>query len=127
MSLTGLPNGVKGVAMGNNPRLIEASETLAASESVYVKSDAITLTLPAYAIGLTFRIFNMAEDGSALLTISPNSNDGIAFAAQHADNKDILNTKATQKKGDFVILTCTEIDANHWIVTDSAGVWAAES
>ena len=71
---------------------------------------------------------NTAADAGALLTISPNASDkflvDIAGAAG-TDNKDIINTKATQKKYDFVHLM--GMDAAGWCIADIRGTWVDES
>ncbi len=68
------------------------------------KTDGTVFTLPAIAIGNTYTFVNTAEDGSNTLTISPNASDGITYAGSSTDDKDLINTKATSKVGDFVTL-----------------------
>jgi hypothetical protein len=101
-----------------------------------VKTDAITITLPATVVGYNYTIKNggvkatgtptgAAADGSAIVTVSPNANDkiaGLGFTA--TDNKDIINTKATSKIGDEVTLIGD--GANGWMVNKCVGVWASE-
>ena len=91
-------------------------------------TDAVTVTLPAVVVGATFIIVNSASDGGALLTISPNSNDkflvDIAGAAG-TDNKDIVNTKATQTKFDYVKLV--GLSADGWLIDDIRGTWVDQS
>jgi hypothetical protein len=65
----------------------------------------------------------MAEDGQAALNISPAAADGITYAGSSTDDKDIINTKATAKKGDFVTLSSLN-GTVAWQVVDVRGVWA---
>ena len=66
----------------------------------------------------------VAADAGALLTISPNSSDkflvDIAGAAG-TDNKDIINTKATQGKYDYVKLVGLSSDG--WLIDEVRGTW----
>jgi hypothetical protein len=95
---------------------------------VEVAADAQTLTLPAVVVGASFIIVNTAADAGALLTIAPNSSDkflvDIAGAAG-TDNKDIINTKATQSRLDYVHLM--GIDAIGWMIADIRGTWVDEA
>jgi len=91
-----------------------------------VATDSQVLTLPATAAGLHFTIRNAGEDGAVLVTISPNSADKISGAGlTPQDNKDLLNTKATAKKGDYVKLLGDGVDG--WVVTEMVGTWAREA
>ena len=67
-----------------------------------------------------------AQDGANTLTISPNANDGILYAGSLTDNKDLINTKATSKVGDFVVIASLNSTA-HWTVVDAQGVFAKEA
>lgn len=87
--------------------------------------DAIVFTLPAIAIGNTFTIKNTADDGDAAINIAPNSSDGISYVGSLTDDKDLINTKATAKKGDFVTLASLD-GVVSWQVTASRGIWAKE-
>ena len=93
-----------------------------------VITSAATLTLPAVAIGVSFWLINGCEDGTAALTVSPNANDKFlidAAGGAGTDNKDIINTAATAKKGDYVKLTYGSGDG--WTITELAGTWVDES
>ena len=90
------------------------------------KTDGVVFTLPAISIGRIFTFVNTAQDGTNALTISPNANDGILYARSLIDNKDIVNTKATSKVGDFVV--CASLNSTtHWTIVDVQGVFAKES
>ena len=90
------------------------------------KTDGVVFTLPPISIGRIFTFVNTAPDGTNALTISPNANDGILYAGSLTDNKDIINTKATSKVGDFVV--CASLNSTaHWTVVNVQGVFAKES
>jgi len=101
-----------------------ADDSVQVGKFCTVSADAQTLTLPAVVVGAKFIIVNIAADGGALLTISPNSNDkflvDIAGAAG-TDNKDIINTKATQNQYDYVSLV--GLTADGWLIDDIRGTW----
>ena len=67
-------------------------------------TDGVVFTLPAIATGAVFKFVNAAEDGTNTLTISPNASDGIDYAGSKTDDKDVINTKATSKQGDFIVI-----------------------
>ena len=86
----------------------------------------VVFTLPSIAIGNVFTFVNTGADGQNNLTISPVSIDGILYAGSLTDNKDLINTQATSKVGDYVTLASLNSTA-HWTVVDVQGVWAKES
>ena len=89
-------------------------------------TDGVVFTLPAIATGAVFKFVNAAEDGTNTLTISPNASDGIQYAGSATDDKDLINTKATSRQGDFVVIASLDSTAN-WSVTSVRGVFAKES
>ena len=86
----------------------------------------VVFTLPAIAIGNVFTFINTGADGQNNLTISPNSSDGILYVGGLVDNKDLINTLATSKVGDYVKIAALNSTA-HWTVVEAQGVWAKES
>ena len=90
------------------------------------KTDGTVFTLPAIAIGNVFTFVNTAADGANTFTISPNASDGILYAGSLTDDKDLINTKATSKVGDFVKIASMNSTA-HWTVVEAQGTWAKES
>ena len=91
-----------------------------------VGTDAVVITLPATVVGLTFTIQNVAADGAALISVSPNASDQlIGHGITPADNKDLQNTKATARKGDFVRLIAN--GTTGWLIQEVRGVWAREA
>lgn len=93
-------------------------------------TDGVVFTLPAVAANTTYTVLNVADDGEAGVAVSPNANDKIwgngRNAAAGVDNKDIINTKATSKKGDYITLK-DDGGTNGWIVTAMRGTWAFEA
>ena len=86
----------------------------------------VVFTLPSIAIGNVYTFVNTGADGQNNLTISPVSIDGILYAGSLTDNKDLINTKATSKVGDFVKIASLNSTA-HWTVVEAQGTWAKES
>ena len=87
--------------------------------------DAIVFTLPAIAVGNTITIMNTADDGDAAINIAPAAADGISYKGSLTDDKDLINTKATAKKGDFVTLASLD-QVVAWQVVAVRGIWAKE-
>ena len=90
------------------------------------KTDGVVFTLPAIAVGYVFTFVNTATDGANTLTISPNANDGILYAGSLVDDKDLINTKATSKVGDYVTLASLN-SLVFWTVVDVQGIFAKEA
>ena len=90
------------------------------------ETDGVVFTLPAIAIGYSFKFVNNAPDGANALTLSPNASDGITYAGSSTDDKDLINTKATSKQGDFVVISSLD-GTGAWQVTQVRGTFAKES
>lgn len=129
MATTNFPNGMKTFVLDSNAVEKTANYTVVTTtdsgKTFYVKTDGIVFTLPAIAVGNTITFVNMANDGAAALTISPNASDGITYAGSSTDNKDLINTKATAKQGDYVTLASLN-GTDAWQVVAARGVWAKE-
>lgn len=108
---------------------VSANKTLDAEDVgkwMEVNTDAVVITLPATAAGLVFRIRNVGADGAVGINVSPQALDKIMGPdIAGVDNKDLINTKATAKKGDYVILIADGV--NGYFVLDINGTWAAEA
>ena len=114
---------------GVNIETKTSNTTLTAADSgkTFVSAtDGVVFTLPAIATGEVYKFVNTAEDGTNTLTISPNVSDGIQYAGSATDDKDLINTKATSRQGDFVVIASLDSTAN-WSVTSVRGVFAKES
>lgn len=121
-------SGLAPIRLIADTTLAVATHSAQVGSYVEVYADAKTLTLPAVVVGASFIIVNVMDDAGALLTISPNANDkflvDIAGAAG-TDNKDVINTKATQKKYDFVHLV--GLSADGWAIHNVSGIWVDQS
>ena len=89
--------------------------------------DGDALTLPAIADGFGgATILAIGAFGTTAVTISPAAADMILGPDMAGvDNKDLILTKATQRRGDFVSLMLG--DADGYVVTALRGTWAAEA
>lgn len=92
----------------------------------FVVDTAVTFTLPAIAIGNTFTFVYDGVDSANAVTISPNASDGISFKGSATDDKDLILTAATAKRGDYVTLAALD-QTVAWQVTAVRGVWAKEA
>lgn len=109
---------------------LSANKTLDAQDTgklFWVDTDATTTTLPAIADGYAGgMIVNGGSYGSVAVNISPAAVDMILGPdITGADNKDLINTKATAKRGDRVKLDLG--DADGYVVTEMVGTWAREA
>ena len=86
----------------------------------------VVFTLPAIAVGNVYTFVNTGADAQNNLTISPDANDGILYVGGLVDDKDLINTQATSKVGDYVKIAALNSTA-HWTVVEAQGVWAKES
>lgn len=92
----------------------------------YIDTDAVVITLPATVVGYTYTFVNAGGDGAVAITLSPNASDKIMGAGlTAADNKDLINTKATARRGDSVTLIGDGV--NGWFVQRMTGTWAREA
>lgn len=110
--------------------VISADKTLDAEDSgklFWVDTDAKVITLPAIATGLDgCMVVNGGSYGAVAVTLSPAAADMILGPdITGADNKDLINTKATARRGDFVILGGN--DADGYAVQALRGTWAREA
>ncbi|MCK5605277.1 hypothetical protein KAR91_25520 [Candidatus Pacearchaeota archaeon] len=122
---------------GINRETLAASATLTGDQVgrvLLVATDALTFTLPATKLGMVYIIQNAGADAAVGITISPNASDKImgSFATGGAnivmsgtDDKDLVNTKATALKGDFIVLEADGADG--WYIRGGIGIWTEES
>lgn len=89
--------------------------------------DADALTLPSIADGLSgLTILAVGAFGTTAVTVSPAAADMILGPdISGADDKDLICTKATQRRGDFVTLIAG--DADGYMVTELRGTWARQA
>ena len=91
---------------------------------IWVDTDAFTITLPAVATAMDgVAIVNGGGFGTIAVTVAPNASDQIAGPdVTVADNKALINTKATAQRGDFVVIGGN--DADGMAVQMLRGTWA---
>ena len=94
--------------------------------TTFLVNKTCVITLPAIAIGNTFTYVNNGEDGTVQISLDPNAVDGISYLGSATDNKDLINTLATAKKGDYVTIAALD-QTVAWQVTACSGVWAKEA
>tara|TARA_R110000787_G_scaffold132080_1_gene244246 strand:- start:1524 stop:1940 length:417 start_codon:yes stop_codon:yes gene_type:complete len=131
-------------ALGNNAPIekslvqtIIANTTLSNTDSgtnYLVGTDALVLSLSAAKDGVRLRVFNSGADGNNIVTISPIAGESIIGTISNAAadsvsggvaGKDIINTKATANKGDYIdLLGVTSIG---WYIDGGVGIWASEA
>lgn len=113
---------------GRQTETVSVNKTLDEGDSGVVQvvdTDTVVVTLPATVVGSVYIIENGGADGAVLVTVSPNASDklmGNGFTS--ADNKDALNTKATAKKGDRIVLVGDGV--NGYYFAEVVGIWARE-
>lgn len=130
LRLTVMPNGFASFFVDSNAEEKTANYTVIISDdsgkTFVSKLDGVVFTLPSIAIGNVVTFVNMADDGQGELSISPATLDGITYDDDSTDNKDLINTKATAKKGDSVTLSSLD-GTTAWQVVSARGVWAKEA
>lgn len=127
--LTVFPNGLASFLVDSNASVKTANYTVIISDdsgaTIASALDGFVATLPSIAIGNTVTFVNMADDGDAEFSISPAAADGITYKGSATDNKDLINTKATSRKGDSVTLASLD-GTTAWQVVAARGIWAKE-
>lgn len=108
---------------------ISADKTLDIEDNgklFWVDTDAKIITMPAVATPVNCTIVNGGAFGTVAVNISPAAADKIQGPdLPGTDNKDLINTKATARRGDFARLVTG--DANGPIVSELRGTWATEA
>ena len=107
---------------------ISANKTLDIEDNgkiFFIDTDATVTTLPATATPVNAKIVNIGAYGAVAVNLSPQAVDKVQGPdLPGADNKDLINTKATAKRGDFAVLTTG--DANGPVVAELRGTGATE-
>ena len=129
LRLTIFPNGLGGFLVDSNAIEKTANYTVIINDDSgkeFVSTlDGIVYSLPAIDSGNTVTFTNMAGNGKAALNISPQALEAINYVGSAVVNKDLINTKATAQKGDFV--TLASLDGVTWEVVAVRGIWAKEA
>jgi hypothetical protein len=90
--------------------------------------DGLEFTLDRIAPGNTVIFFNTGEDGRCELTVTPYEQNGILYASHGKQGCSLVNTRKTQKRGDYVKLASLSADKPEngcrvWHVVECRGVW----
>lgn len=114
---------------GYTAETISANKTLDVEDTgkvFFVDTDAKVITLPATTTGLRCAIVNAGAYGTVIVQISPQAADKIMGPdIGGTDNKDLINTKATAQRHDYVILQDGHADG--YQVERIKGTWATEA
>jgi hypothetical protein len=93
-------------------------------KTLFVDTDAFVITLLTYAAATAHRIkvVNIGAFGTVAVSIDPAAGDLIAGPDDTgADGGVMVNTKATARRGDYVVLTSG--GDNGYIVEEIRGIW----
>jgi hypothetical protein len=113
--------GAREVISGNKTLDIQDNGKL-----FFIDTDAVTITLPAVATPVNCTIVNGGAFGTVAVNVSPDAADRIQGPdLPGTDNKDLINTKGTARRGDLVELVTG--DANGALVRRLVGTWATEA
>jgi len=108
--------------------LTAATKTVDVQDNAKVFLCTVTTVITLPSVGATYGPFifmNYAADGVAQISVSPAAADKIYGPDITAtDDKDIYNTLATAKKGDYIIVDYC--DATGWKIIEYVGTWAQE-
>ena len=92
-----------------------------------IQLQACVFTLPGIGVvGQTFWVINGAGNAT-LMTITIDSSDKFLWdvaGAAGTNSKDVYNTAATAKKGDYIKLLFG--DGDGWIIAEMGGIWIDE-
>jgi len=92
----------------------------------FVTVDAKIITLPATATPVNCVVVNGGAFGTIAVNVSPNASDQVQGPdLPGTANKDLINTKATARRGDFVKIATG--DANGPLAIELRGTWATEA
>lgn len=108
--------------------LSASTKTLDAEDTgkvIFVTADCV-ITNPATATALQeVQLVNMGAFGTVQISLSPNASDKVMGPdIAGADDKDLINTKATARRGDFVIYSNGHTDGP--VVSGLKGTWAQQ-
>ena len=102
-----------------------------------VATDALTIGIPLITsgnLGSTIFFRNTGADAAVKLVISPKNTNKIigsitlsasVFSASGVLDKDVINTKATALKGDWIALRAVSL--TEWYIIGGQGIWASEA
>lgn len=121
-----------GATAGNrNGRIVikTASFTVTEDDSgtlFIIDGTDVVVTLPPTAPGINFAFIVRTLSTVTGFAVSPQAADQIAGKGiTPADNKDIINTAATDAVGDLIAVVADATDG--WWITNLLGTWAREA
>jgi len=112
---------------GNFVALTGAANTVTAAQNgcmFTVGTADMVITLPATLAGLRYTFVVKTVSASTGCQISPAAADAIHFVTS-VDDKDLINTAATDVEGDSVTLVADGVDG-WWVLGGVNGIWAKE-
>lgn len=134
MSVTSFPGGVDTQLRDKNRTERKTGTytvvTVTDCGKTFVCSETTVYTLHATSVGSIYTFVYDGKDGAGQISISPNAADGIGGVGVAATvNKDLINTLATARKGDYVTVAAgvgaTGVTA--WHVVAQRGIWSKEA
>lgn len=129
--VTGGTIGEGAIARGgySNVRAITANATLTEADNgglVLANAVDLVVTLPATRLGFSVTVLTQAASATTGLSISPAAADRIqGKGITAADDKDYINTAASDAVGDLVSMVGDGTDG--WWVIDERGTWARQA
>ena len=113
---------------GNFVALTGATNTVTAAQNrcmFTVGTADMVITLPATLAGLRYTFCVKTVSAGTGCQISPAAADAIHFVTS-VDDKDLINTAATDVEGDSVTLVADGVDG-WWVLSGVNGIWAKEA
>ncbi len=129
--LEGGSAALAGVGSKRIVNLAAATQTLDATQTgqKFVGAVDAVFTLPAAAAaltGVTYEFETGALSGGTGLSVSPAAADHIrGNGLTSVDDKDLINTGATDRLGDMVRIYCDGADG--WVIDAIIGTWAKQA
>lgn len=120
---------VRQISLRNEPSATKSADytiTVADSGIRQDISASLVVTLPSTVAGVSYTFRNTGTNGTVQITISPAAADKIqGNGLTAADNKDLVNTLATAKRGDTITIVGDGTDG--WLIHRITGTWAREA
>ena len=107
---------------------ITGAKTLDSEDSgkLFFATATAVVTLPAVATPVFCKVVCGGPFGTVQISLSPNSSDSLEGPdITAADDKDVINTLATAKRGDYAVIGFA--DAAGHAITELRGIWAREA
>lgn len=125
----GAPTRFGGHVAEGDVETLTADRTLTAADNgkTFVSGAAdVVVTLPATVEGLHFRFFTSTLSATTGYSVSPAAADKIqGKGITAADNKDLINTAASDAVGDLLEIVGDGVDG--WLIVGMLGTWARQA